>query len=391
MADNDTPQADRTEQPTPKRLAEARKRGQVPRSRELNMMVVMLAGAAVLALGKPFFHEQLVALMNESLAIPRDLTRDPAHLPLAFSAAIWMGLKGVVPLFIVATVAALLGPLALGGWAFSLESLQPKLEKLDPVAGLKRVFGWQGLSELLKAMAKFLLVAVVAAALLWGLAEEFLSLGRQTLDSALGNAGDLVARSFLALAAVLIVIAAADVPFQWWQHQRKLRMTKQELKDEQKDTEGRPEVRARIRSLQQEVATRRMMEAVPTADVVLTNPTHFAVALKYNADRMRAPKVVAKGTDLIALSIRRLAKQHGVPLFEHPPLTRAIYKSTSLGDEIPPRLYAAVAQVLTYIYQLQRIRPGAARPRPGKPRIDIDADMFERRPGSASGAGRTTS
>lgn len=391
MADNDTSQQDRTEQPTAKRLQDARKRGQVPRSRELNMMVVMLAGAVTLTLLRPYFRDHLVALMRAGLTRSVEQFQDPLFLPIAFGAAIWIGLKSVAPLLLVATVAALLGPLALGGWSFSLEAIQPKLEKLNPAVGLKRVFGWQGLSELLKALAKFLLVAAVAAALLWGMAEQLRSLGRESVAGALSHAATLLAQSFLALAAVLIIIAAADVPFQWWQHQRRLRMTKQELRDEQKDTEGKPEVRARIRSLQQEVATRRMMEAVPTADVVLTNPTHFAVALKYDAERMRAPKVVAKGADLIAFTIRRIAAQHDVPLFEHPALTRALYQSTALGDEIPPRLYVAVAQVLTYIYQLQRIRPGARRPRPGKPRIDIDPELLDpyRDPGRGADGGGT--
>lgn len=391
MADNDTPQADRTEQPTPKRLQDARKRGQVARSRELNMMVVMLAGAVALAMLKPYFHDHLSALMNQGLTIPRAVTRDPGYLPQAFGNFIFMGLTSIAPLFVVAMIAALLGPLALGGWAFSLESIQPKLSKLNPITGLKRVFGLQGLSELLKALAKFLLVAAVAAALLWNMADEFLSLGRQSLASALNHAANLIAQSFVMLSAVLIVIASADVPFQWWQHRRQLRMTKQELKDEQKETDGRPEVRARIRGLQQEAARRRMMEAVPTADVVLSNPTHFAVALKYDANRMRAPRVVAKGADLVALTIRRVAAEHDVPLFEHPPLARAIYNSTALGDEVPQRLYVAVAQVLTYIYQVKRIRPGAGRRRPVKPRIQIDSDLAAQGPAANNGSQGTTS
>jgi flagellar biosynthetic protein FlhB len=274
--------------------------------------------------------------------------------------------------------------LLFGGWAFSADAVLPKFEKLNPIAGLKRVFGWNGLSELAKALAKFTLVALVAIWLLSGLTEDLLGLSTLTLQAGLNRAARLIAMSFAGLSATLILIAAADVPFQYWQYRRNLRMTKQEQRDEQKETEGRPEVRSRIRALQRAISTRRMMADVPKADVVVMNPTHFAVALRYDAANMKAPRVVAKGADLIALQIRRIAEAHKVPVFEHPQFARALFYNSNIGQEISPRLYVAVAQVLTYIYQITGRTAQGTRPktRPTnkavrKPELAIDADLLD--------------
>jgi flagellar biosynthetic protein FlhB len=352
MADNEAQQYERTEQPTAKRLEDARTRSQVPRSRELNMTVVMLAGAAVLLVAQPFFSQELGRLLELGLRLPRDITRDGELIPKMLAAGLARGLLLLAPLWIAVLAATFAGPAAFGGWAFSFEALAPKLGKLNPLSGLKRVFGWTGLVELAKALAKFLLVAIVAVVLLWQLTADLLSLGTLAVEAGLGRAARVTALAFVGFAATLAVIAAADVPFQYWQHRRQLRMTKQELKDEQKETDGKPEVRSRIRSAQQEMSKRRMMADVPKADVVIVNPTHFAVALSYDAATMKAPRVLAKGADLIALNIRRIAEAHRVPVFEHPPFARALYYNTTLGQDIPPRLYVAVAQVLTYVYQL---------------------------------------
>ena len=380
MAENENSQQERTEQATPKRLADARRKGQVPRSRELGMMLVTLTGAAACLVLQPYFSDHLAALMIGGLEIQFHAGADTVDLAAALAGAGLDALAMLVPLFAIVIVAAILGNTAMGGFVFTFESMKPSLSKLNPVTGLKRVFGPNGLMELLKAVAKFLLVGVVAAVLLLQLQERLLSLGRRPVLDALGESATLIGGAFIVLAATLIVIAAIDTPFQWWQHGRRLRMTKQEVKDEQKETDGRPEVKSRIRSLQQEVATRRMMEAVPTADVVTTNPQHFSVALKYDSDRMRAPRVVAKGTDLIALRIRRIAKRHDVPIFEHPPLARALFHTTKLGQEIPPRLYTAVAQVLTYVYQVKRATRGTVG-QAGPvvlPDIDVDEDLTQR-------------
>jgi flagellar biosynthetic protein FlhB len=375
MAENENSQQERTEPATPKRLEDARKKGQVARSRELSMMSVMVLGAAACLVLQPYFAERLKGILRGNLERRFETGLDSIDLPAALGAAGLEGLWMLMPLFGVVAVAAIAGTTAIGGFIFSFESAKPTLSKLNPLTGLKRVFGVNGLVELLKAIAKFLFVGLVATLLLLKLKERFLGLGRQPVLDALDEAGALIGGAFILLSATLVLIAAVDTPFQLWQHHRKLKMTKQEVKDEHKETEGRPEVKSRIRGLQQEVANRRMMEAVPTADVVTTNPQHFAVALKYDQGRMRAPRVVAKGADLIALHIRRLAKQHGVPLFEHPPLARALFHTTKLGQEIPPRLYSAVAQVLTYVYQ---VKQAAGARGLVLPEIEVDDDLTRR-------------
>lgn len=363
MAEQDSGQ-ERTEQATPKRRREARERGQVPRSRELNTMAVLLGGSAALLLLGEAMMDRLTAGFRDGLALERAQLYDPAALVEALGGALAEVLAVVGPLMLVLIVASLVGPIGIGGLNFSGKALSPKWERLDPVKGLGRVFGWRGLMELGKALAKFAVVAGAAVLLIVGLAPEFMGLGEEPLERALAHAGSLIAWSFLGLSAVLILLAAVDVPFQLWQHAKQLRMTRQEIKDEFKETEGRPEVKGRIRQLQREIAQRRMMEEVPKADVVVTNPTHFAVALKYDR-KMRAPKVVAKGVDLVAANIRGVAERHEVPLFEAPPLARALYWSTELGEEIPAGLYVAVAQVLAYVYQLRTAAEGAgAAPAP---------------------------
>lgn len=373
MAQNETEQQERTEQPTAKRLQDARRRGQVARSRELNMTLIMLAGAAVFLVMRPHFAAGLHSLMRYGLELPRSAAMGLEGEVLGewLVGGIARGMLLLAPLWIVVLVAAFAGPVLLGGWAFSTEQLAPKLEKLNPIAGLKRIFGWNGLAELGKALAKFLLVATVAVAILWQLTNDFLALGTLAVGAGMRRAVELIAFGFIGCAAALILIAAFDVPFQLWQHQRKLKMTKQEIREEQKETEGRPEVRSRIRAMQQQIATRRMMADVPKADVVVVNPTHYAVALRYDAAKMKAPLVVARGTDLVALAIRRIAEAHGVPVFEHPAVARALYYDAKLGAPISPRLYVAVAQVLTYVYQVKR--NGGARGTP--PAIDVDPEL----------------
>ena len=373
MAENETSQQERTEQPTPKRREDSRKKGQVARSRELGMMLVTLTGAVSCMALKPYFAAGLVTLLESGLGRRFSSDLESEQLVAALAEGFAHGIELLLPLMAVLVVAAVFGTVTVGGFVFSFESLKPNLAKLNPISGLKRVFGWNGLAELLKALAKFTLVALVATVLLLQFGEEFFRLGRLPVTVALSATGQLIGLCAIALASTLILIAMADVPFQIWQHNKRLRMTKQELKDEQKETDGRPEVRSRIRRLQQETANRRMMEAVPKADVVATNPSHFAVALKYEMGRMGAPRVVAKGADLIAQNIRRVAIENKVPLFEHPPLARALFYTTALGDEIPRRLYSAVAQVLTYVYQLKNGPHTVSSISP--PVIDVDHEL----------------
>jgi flagellar biosynthesis protein FlhB len=384
MAENETQQHDRTEQPSAKRLEDARRRGQVPRSRELSMTAVTLGGAAILVLGQSHFADGMRALIARGLTLPRETLLHADSMTTLLGDGVATGLWTLAPLWVGVLVASVVGSIALGGFSWSFESLTPNFAKLDPVAGLKRIFGWHAVAELTKALAKFALVAIATILLLRYLANDFLALGTLTLQAALGRSAWLVGVCLVGLAGTLVFIAAADAPFQYWQYRRQLKMTKQEAKDEQKETDGRPEVRSRLRQLQRAIATRRMMSDVPKADLVAVNPTHYAVALRYDAAKMKAPRVVAKGADLVAFNIRRVAEAHKVPIFEHPQFTRALFYTSEIGEEVSPRLYVAVAQVLTYIYQLtgrtvaggKRPAP-AARTQPVKPDIVIDPDLLE--------------
>jgi len=372
------PQQDRTEQPTPKRREDARKKGDVPRSRELTMTGVMLSGAgALLAFSGPM-GSGLLEAFSDSLTIERDLLLSERYLPVALAEMASRAFISLLPLAVVLISAALLSSAALGGFSFSMKAAAFKAERLNPLKGIKRIFSANALNELVKAVAKFALVGAIAVVWLWYSADKLLSLGRQPVGEAILSALKICGVSLLVVSLGLIVIAAVDVPFQLWQYQKKLRMTRQQVKDEFKETEGRPEVKSRIRALQQQAAQRRMMEDIPTADVVITNPTHFAIAIKYDDTKMGAPQVVAKGKDLIAQRIREVATEHGVPLFSAPPLARVLFRTTDIGAEIPAKLYTAVAQILAYIYQLnETLRPGQRRLEPPVPEIDEDADYNE--------------
>jgi flagellar biosynthetic protein FlhB len=356
---------ERTEEPTGRRLSQARERGQIPRSRELNTVIVLMAGVtAMLAFGQNFM-QRLWALFEADFRLPRRDLFDAAA-PLAHLAHdLQEAGKMLLPFLGLTMLAALVAPLILGGWNFTGENLMPKLEKLDPIKGLGRMVSLQAMVELAKSVLKIVLVGSIATGLIIHYFDDILGLARLPLLPATGKATGLILVCVLWLCASLGLVAALDVPFQLWNHKRQLRMTKQEIKDEMRDTEGKPEVKARIRSLQFEMSRRRMMEQVPKADVVVTNPTHYAVALKYDQDTMNAPKLVAKGSDLIAAQIRNAALGAGVPLLAAPPLARAIYFSTQLDREIPAGLYLAVAQVLAYVYQLKTAKIyGGDVPRP---------------------------
>ncbi len=344
---------ERTERATPKRLEEARRKGQVPRSRELATALMLLGAAGLLLAAGPRLGRELAGLMAAGLRGDPAALSDPAALLAHLTGAVGRGFAAVAPLLALLAVAAVAGSVALGGFSYSLEAARPRWSKLSPLQGLKRILSWRGLAELGKALLKLALVGAVAV---WVLREEaapILALGKLPVAEGLAQAGRLLLWGFLALSASLLLVVAADVPYQLWSHQRQLRMTRQEVKEEHKQTEGSPEIRARIRRLQMEQAQRRMMAEVPKADVVVTNPTHYAVALRYEEGRMAAPVVVAKGADLVALHIRRIAREHGVPQVRSPVLARAIYYSTELDRPIPAGLYRAVAQVLAYVWRLR--------------------------------------
>ncbi|MCF6353536.1 MAG: flagellar biosynthesis protein FlhB [Candidatus Polarisedimenticolaceae bacterium] len=355
MAENKDGQ-EKTEEPTAKKLEDAKKKSQVARSRELNTMAVTLAGAISLVTMSDHFEEGLRGLMTNNFSLKRDDLYDPmamlVHLSDALQDALWM----LAPFFLILMAIAILASVSLGGLAFSMQAIAPKFNKLNPITGMKRVFSLKGLMELVKALLKFMLIATATGSILWLSIGDLIGLSQLEITPALAEVGSLVGNSFIILASTLILIALMDIPFQLWDHKRQMRMTRQEVRDEMKNTEGRPEVKSRIRALQREMAQRRMMGEVPKADVVVTNPTHYAVAIKYDQDSMAAPKVVAKGKELVAANIKKIAQENNVLLIESPMLARAIYFSTEINHSIPTGLYLAVAKLLAYVFQLQIYR-----------------------------------
>ena len=357
MAENQDGQ-EKSQEPTAKRIADARKKGQVPRSRELNTTAITVIGLVGMMAMAPRFTEGFHKLFEQQFALDRADIFDPnamlGHLVNAIGDALLM----LLPFFALMVGVALLSSIALGGFNVSFQAMQPKLSKLDPIKGMKRIFSVKGLMEMVKSLGKFVLVAVSTVVLLKAWAGDLLRLGDLGVEQSLGQAMNMVAWSALLLSSTLILMALIDVPFQLWQHKRDLKMTQQEVREEYKETEGKPEVKGRIRQMQREIAQRRMMAEVPQADVIVTNPTHYAVALRYDPERMQAPLVVAKGKNLIAANIREIGATHQVPLVEAPVLARAIYFNAEINQQIPAALFLAVAQLLAYGFQLRAYHEG---------------------------------
>ena len=373
MAENENGQ-EKTEQPTEKRRREAREKGDIARSRELNTVIgVLAAGAGLLILGEALMSD-LMTTFAAGLTVDPALLGSDTYLTSAFSELGVHAIKALAPLMLLMVVAALLGPVFMGGIVFRPASIAPKPEKLDPIKGLGRIFSANGALELMKALFKFLLVTTAGAIFLSLVVEDLLALGMMPIMTSLVEAGWLMITCFLVLGSTLILIAVVDVPFQLWEYDRKLRMTRKEVKDEMKETEGSPELKARVRSLQMEISQRHMMEAVKEADVVVRNPTHFAVALKYD-ETMSAPRVVAKGKDLVAERIIEVAGEAGVATLRLPPLARVLFATTEIDSEIPVRLYEAVAELLAFIYRLDT-DAGAGLALTDAPDIQVPADML---------------
>lgn len=351
MAESSSGQ-EKTEQATAKKLSDARQQGQVPRSRELNTFVMLMAACAGLFFMGADIVNRLMNMLHNSISFERAVLFSDHQLPHRFMEAIEAAIGAVAPFLFLLVVAAILSPMALGGAIFSVKAVTPKIEKLDPVKGLKNLFAWKSLVELLKSLGKFTIVATVGYFILKTKLPEFMLLGNLSVTRGIGYVGSELLWIFFLLSCSLIIVVLIDVPFQIWDYNRQQKMTLQETKDERKDTDGSPELKNKIRKTQFEVAARRMMEQVPNADVVVTNPSRYAVALRYDQSGLGAPIVVATGIDL-ALQIRRVAAANDVAVLEAPPLARALYYSAELDHEIPHGLYLAVAQVLAYVYQLQ--------------------------------------
>jgi flagellar biosynthesis protein FlhB len=368
MAENENGQ-DQTEQPTQKRLDEARRSGQVPRSRELTTAAVVLIAGIGLRFSGAGMAAGLAGLMRSGLSLSREQVLDENRMLPDLVALGWQGLTATAPILGLTVAAALLSPLAIGGWNLSFQTMVPNFSRLNFVAGLGRLFSMRGITELAKAYGKFLLVGTIAVVFLRAKTGELLGLGDEPLNSAIAHAANLGSQALLALGGSLAIIGAIDVPLTLRQYTNQLRMSRQDVRQEHRESDGAPEMKGRIRRMQQDLARRRMLQEVPKADVVITNPTHYSVALRYDEKRMRAPIVVAKGVDEVATNIRKIAAEHKVPLFEAPPLARVLFRDVDLNAEVPSSLYVAVAQVLTYVFQL-RTATATGASRPVRPIID---------------------
>ena len=375
MAENDSSQ-EKTEEPTARKIQQARDKGQVARSKELGTSAVLMSAAVGFAMVGPSLAESLITIMATLFTMEREQIFDTKQMYLVWG---MIGRELALPmasLMLVIAFVAFIGNIVLGGITFSTKAFMPKTDKMNPKNGFKRMFGVQALVELTKGIAKFSVVAFSAYFLLSFYFNDILALSRENLPGNVHHALDLLVWMFILLCSSTILIVVIDVPFQIWNHNKQLKMTKQEVKDEYKDTEGKPEVKGRIRQVQRELAQRRMMTEVPNADVIVVNPDHYAVAVKYDAMKSTAPYVLAKGVDEVAFKIREIAREHEIAIVSAPPLARAIYHTTKIEQEIPEGLFTAVAQVLAYVFQLRQFQDkGGRRPTPIPTRQPIPDDF----------------
>tara|TARA_B110000208_G_C11725317_1_gene414326 strand:+ start:135 stop:1295 length:1161 start_codon:yes stop_codon:yes gene_type:complete len=367
---SDDSSEEKTEEPTAKKLEKAKEDGQVARSQELSVAAMMIGVACFLYLFGGYMILQLSEVFEAGFTFDRKDVFSDNLLPTTFGSHAMDSIMVVVPIFVLAVLIAIGAAGMLGGYIFSLKSIAPKASKINPMAGLKRMFGTKALIDLSKALAKFSLVGITLYLVVSESFDTLVSLGFMSLGPAMAEAGNLIAGGTVLVTLTLIVAAGIDVPYQIYEINQKMKMTKQEVKDEFKDTEGRPEVKAQIRRKQREMAMGAMMESVADADVIIVNPEHFAVALSYDPSSNGAPVVVAKGADFMAQGIRERAAEHGVPLFSSPTLARALYFTTDINQSVPESLYYAVAQVIAYVFSLNSLGPGstvAEKPRPEVP------------------------
>ncbi|WP_049721798.1 flagellar biosynthesis protein FlhB [Gilvimarinus polysaccharolyticus] len=374
MAEAGESSQEKTEEATPRKLEKAREDGQIPRSRDLTSSFILLAGSIGLYTFAESISGSIMGLTRHNFTLSRTEVFDPeamiAHLASSFAE----GLFSLIPLFLVLLIASVVGPIALGGWLLSAKAMAPKMSRMSLGAGLKRMFAFKALVELLKALGKVITIMFAAIFALKVWQQDILQLAGEETRMGVAESLHISGVTTIIMAAATIIIALIDVPFQIADHSKKLKMSRQEIKDESKDSEGKPEVKGRIRQLQREMAQRRMMSQVPEADVVITNPTHYAVALKYDPEKMATPIMVAKGGDQTAFKIREIAKAHGIEIIESPMLARSIFHTTDIDETIPTGLYVAVAQVLAYVFGLRNYRRGRGE-RPQYPRINVPRDL----------------
>lgn len=382
MADNDSDQ-EKTEEATPRRKEKAREEGQVPRSRELNTFLLLLGGVIGLWSMGNMLYDQLGTVMERAFLFERRQVMESTPMLVNALDLGQRTLFAMTPLFLLLTVIALVAPGLLGGWLISGKSMQPKFSKLNPIKGVKRIFSTQALIELAKAIAKSVLVGGVAAIFLYYNIGKFMALMNLPIQQALANALRMAAQAAGLMVLVLIVVILIDVPFQLWDNAKKLRMSQEEIKREHKESEGDPQLKARIRQQQQTMARGRMMSKVPQADVIITNPTHYSIALVYQEGSMGAPRLVAKGADAVAVRIREIGEEAGVPRLEAAPLARALYHHVDLDAEVPAELYTAVAEVMAWAYRLKQVAQQGGEVPPTPDNLPVPPDMES--PGHGAG------
>ncbi|WP_407278550.1 flagellar biosynthesis protein FlhB [Aromatoleum evansii] len=366
---------EKTEQPSPRRLEQAREEGQVPQSRELSTFLVLITGIGALWMMGEWISRRILGMLRAGFVIERERAFDAKLMLESFGDLFTDALLTMMPLFGILMVAAIAAPVLMGGFVFAPKMLGLKLERMNPIQGIGRMFSMHGLAELVKSLLKAAVVGLMGVFAVWREHEHIFGLTGEAVEAAVPDFLQMVLFGTLLIIMGLAILALIDVPFQLWQYNKKLRMTKEEVKRESKEQDGDPQVKGRIRAMQREMARRRMMAQVPKADVVVTNPTHFSVALKYDANKMRAPIVVAKGRGEVALKIRELAKEHKVPMLEAPPLARALYKHCELEQAVPGALYTAVAEVMAYVYQLNHWMAHGGLPPAAPGRLPVPADM----------------
>lgn len=357
MADKDSDQ-EKSEQPSAKRLLDARKEGQVPRSRELSVTIASLGGGLIFLFTLSGLQQSISNAFSTSYTITQRSMLNNGHILDVMGATFTDVLGSLTFFFLFLTVLVIGGPVLIGGWSFSFKAMSFKASKLNPLSGFKRMFGHNALIELIKSLLKVILVASIAYVYMFSRQEDILQLAGEHHDLAIMHSTSIVVSSYIYIAIGLIVIVGIDVPYQLWNHKRQLKMSFQELKDEFKETEGNPETKARARNLQREISQRKMLQEVPKADVIIVNPTHYSVALRYDTEKDAAPIVIAKGIDNMAMKIREIATTHNIPVFTAPLLARAIFYTTDLEKEVDSDLYMAVAKVLAYVFQLKNAKPG---------------------------------
>lgn len=367
---------EKTESATPRRLEKAREEGQIVRSRELNTFMLLAAGVAALWFSGEQLFQTLSGVLRSGLWFDLRVGQDTAVMTSVAVGSAWAVVKGIAPVFVTLVVVAIFSSVVLGGFMFSTKALEAKFERLNPLKGIARMFSAQTLVELVKTLLKAGVIGLIGASVIMHYEDEMISLMQATPTEALARGLQLVALCCALIVASLLLIVAIDTPWQLWSHYKKLRMSREDVRQEHKESEGDPHVKGRIRQQQRSMARRRMMSEVPTADVVITNPTHYAVALKYRDGQGGAPRLIAKGAGMVAARIRQLAEEHRVPMLSAPPLARALHHNVELGQEIPAELYSAVAEVLAWVYQLRAWHPGFGiePPRPANLPVPVDLD-----------------